>query len=180
MLHVHMSGVEASRVHRDGLTALMVFAGVRLPGAHAEVLQERGRVMSGFNKQVVVAALEAKLADEVEARSKRHDDDVRAWEQKRDQIQRAKKNTRQAVRDLVDGRIEVEEFATRLNVNRQYEHWFTNAAKTVPAKPKSKPSAREVGLARVIGIVKSATTEAVTVQELRALGVLDFVKYQER
>lgn len=135
--------------------------------------------MSGFNKAVVVEALKQKLSEEVASGDRRHEDNVKEWEERRDEIQRAKKNTRQAVRDLTDGRIEVEEFATRLNSKRGYNHWFERAAEVVPPKPKRVASTREKGIERVISIIGSSDSEVVSVADLRGLGVLDFVKFTD-
>lgn len=135
--------------------------------------------MTGFNKAVVVEALKQKLGEESAAVNKRHADNIESWEAKRDEIQRAKKNTRQAVRDLSDGRIEVEEFARRLNSKRGYNHWFEYAGEPVPPKPIRTASSREKGIERVISIIESSDSEVISIPDLRGLGVLDFVKFTE-
>ncbi len=135
--------------------------------------------MAGYNRDVVLEVLEEKLR---EAKSTTDDVHARAlarFEDRRAEIQRAKKNLRQAVRDLTDGRIEVEEFAKRCNANRSYDHWFTRAAETVGVAPKRNPSPRERAFERVIKLIKSNAASSLTISDLRSLGVLDFVKFEK-
>lgn len=135
--------------------------------------------MAGFSKEAVIQALEAQMVDYTQRADETHASVIEAWEKQRKRIQRAKKNLRQAVRDLTEGRIEIEAFAKRLNDSddRGYRYgWTTTAALQVPAPPKREPSAVEKSIASAIALVKGATGDTLTVTEMRQLGILDYVK----
>lgn len=135
--------------------------------------------MAGYNKGVVLAVLEEKLSEAVAEADSRHSKDVASFEARRADIQRAKKNVRQAVRDLNDGRIEVEEFAKRCNSDRKYDHWFSKAALSVGTAPTRVKTARERAFTRVVDLIKSTPAESLTIADLRALGVLSFVQFEK-
>lgn len=135
--------------------------------------------MAGYNKSVVLAVLEEKLQDAKDETDARHKQDVKAFENRRADIQRAKKNVRQAVRDLTEGKIEIEEFAERCNASRSYDHWFTRAAQVVGSAPKRQESARERAFTRVLKVIRSNPAESLTIADLRSLGVLEFVKFDK-
>jgi len=136
--------------------------------------------MAGFSKEAVIEVLEAKrdiqrvLADENHAR------ELKSWEMLRAGIQRAKKNLRQAVRDLSEGRIEIEDFAKRIQKSAADRYrslgWVEDAAKKVPAPPERKPSPGEVALESAIRIVRTASGDSLSVTEMRQLGILDYVR----
>src|SRR5690606_38399333 len=109
----------------------------------------------------------------------RHAAALTAWEQERAAIQRAKKNLRQAVRDLTEGKIEIEAFAKRIKDSGEgYRRvgWELTASKQVPKPPVLEKSANERTLERLIALAKSATGDEFTVTELTKLGILGWVK----
>lgn len=135
--------------------------------------------MAGYSKDVIVAVLEGKLREAKQEADARFAKELEQFKVRRAAIQRAKKNVRQAVRDLQDGRIDVEEFAKRCNAGRSYDHWFIDAAKTVGVAPKRASSARELAFDRVIRLIKSNTADSLTIADLRALGVLGYVSFDK-
>ena len=148
------------------------------PAPSRQQTREKEVVMAGFEKSAVVKALESRLKEAREVNADFHTTRFKAWESERADIQRAKKNLRQAVRDLTDGRIEIEAFAQRIKSSgRGYRtSWVDYSAKKVPAAPRLEKSEREVTLERLIDVAKSATGEAFSVNEMKALGILGWVK----
>lgn len=135
--------------------------------------------MAGYKNNAVVKALESRLAEQVEVSKTRHMAALQSWEKERAEIQRAKKNLRQAVRDLTEGKIEIEAFAKRIEdsaVGYRRAGWAAAASRPVPKPPVLERSANERTLERLIGLVKSATGDELSVTELTKLGILGWVK----
>lgn len=135
--------------------------------------------MAGFGKSAVVEALNGRLAEYKAKADEAHATSLESWEKQRATIQRAKKNLRQAVRDLTDGKIEIEVFAKRLNDSGdgyRRDEWTKTAARKVPKPPVRNLSPVERALASAIRLVDSASGESLTVSEMRQLGILDYVK----
>ena len=135
--------------------------------------------MAGFSKEAVIQALEAQMVDYTQRADGAHASAVEAWEGQRKRIQRAKKNLRQAVRDLTEGRIEIEAFAKRIKESggRGYrDGWLDTAVLRVSSPPEREPSAVEKSIASAIALAKGAAGDTLTVTEMRQLGILDYVK----
>ncbi|WP_336652699.1 MULTISPECIES: hypothetical protein [unclassified Leucobacter] len=135
--------------------------------------------MAGFSKEAVIEALAARLKEQAERSRQRHESSLAEWEKDRARIGRAKKNLRQAVRDLTDDKIEIEAFAKRINdsgTNYRHPVWTVEAAKTVPKPPVQQESENEVAIKRLIRLAESSTSDAFTITELKSLGILEWIK----
>lgn len=134
--------------------------------------------MAGFKKSAVIDSLKARLAEQGGRADDAHEVNAKSWENLRDEIQRAKKNVRQAVRDLTDGKLEIEEFSKRLTDDRgRYgSNWLSYSARIVPPKPKRAETPNHKALTEKIALVEAYEGDAVTVNEMKALGILGWVK----
>lgn len=136
--------------------------------------------MAGFGKSAVIEALKGKHAEAVADADANHAKELKVWENDRAEIQKAKKNLRQAVRDLVDEKIEIEAFAKRIKSSGEGVYrslgWVDRAMRKVPVPPVRKPSHKEVALLSAIRLVESASGDSLSVTELRQLGILDYVR----
>jgi hypothetical protein len=136
--------------------------------------------MAGFNKMIVLAGVRDELDRATHNADKKFDAELASWQSRKASIENARDKVRRLISKLNDGDLTIKEKAELIYAanGRGYgSDGFTDTAKSdLPAIPQRNRTARERALTNVIAVVESHTEATISLADLRALGVLEFVK----
>ena len=138
--------------------------------------------MAGFNKDLILQGVRDELERATHTTDRKFDSTLAAWMQMRDDQRAARQRfaktiekAHQALTSKDDDRFRVAHESVE-KIGRYSSSDSYIASQELPAMPQRKTSHRERALENVIKIVESHSEATVTIADLRALGVLEYVR----
>ena len=134
--------------------------------------------MASFNVDIVIGGVKDELTRATHSADNKFDADLAAWQERKSKIESARDKVRRALSKLVADELSIQEKARILaNLGGRYDSDVEVAKSDIPVIPQRVRSSRERSLEHVIATLESSTDKTVTLTDLRAFGVLEFVKY---
>ena len=136
--------------------------------------------MAGFNRDLILQGVRDELERATHTQDRLFDKALAEWNLSRRQQEKARDEVHDAIAGASDAlQTKTPDFArvaTLLDSIARYSNSLSTAARELPAMPQRKRSHRERALENVIKIIESHSEPTVTISDLRALGVLEYVR----
>ena len=137
--------------------------------------------MAGFNRDLILQGVRDELERATHTTDRLYDKSLAEWQAARSDQIKAKQQVGESLAAALDaiapGDPDYSLAAVHLDKIARYSNSaLSKAAQALPAMPQRKSSHRERALENVIAIIESHSEPTVTIADLRALGVLEYVR----